>query len=146
MQLPITGSCQCADVTYSANEAPVLTLACHCKDCQKLSATAYSVTVLFREEAFSIEGELRAYESFADSGKRKIGYFCPRCGSRIYNLDPDAPKLVRLKPGTLDNTEIPEPQAHVWTSRKQPWVKIPAGTPTFDENASNLGRLMKRPG
>ena len=135
MQLPLRGACQCGNVTYSVREAPLFCLACHCKDCQKLSAAAFSPTLVFRAEAFSTTGTLKMWESRADSGRRKHAFFCPECGNRIYHLDPDAPALVRLKPGTLDTAEIPPPQAHVWVSRKQPWMVIPEGTPAFTENA-----------
>ena len=43
-------------------------------------------------------------------------------------------KMARLKAGTLDDATIPQPQAHVWVSRKQPWVQIPQDMPCFDEN------------
>lgn len=140
---PIKGSCQCGSVTYRATQPPLFCLVCHCKDCQKLSAAAFSPTVVFRADAFEVEGELARYETTADSGTTKHGYFCPKCGNRIYHLDPDAPQNVRLKGGTLDNVAIPAPIAHVWTSRKQPWVDIPRDVPQFEGNAENLGALLR---
>jgi len=137
------GSCQCGSVTYQTSEPPLFCLVCHCKDCQKLSAAAFSPTVVFRADAFSVRGKLARYETKSDSGKTKHGYFCPKCGNRIYHLDPDAPENIRLKGGTLDNAAIPTPLAHVWTSRKQPWVEIPAETPQFEGNAENLGQLLR---
>lgn len=131
--LPLTGSCQCGAVTYEVTEEPLAALACHCKDCQKLSASAYSTTVQVRADALKITGELKVFERIADSGRRNFAYFCPDCGNRIYHQDPEAPGMKRLKAGTLNNAPIPEPKVHVWVSRKQPWVVIPDGIPAFEE-------------
>ena len=81
------GSCQCGSVPYQTSEPPLFCLVCHCKDCQKLSAAAFSPTVVFRADAFSVRGKLARYETKSDSGKTKHGYFCPKCGNRIYHLD-----------------------------------------------------------
>ena len=143
MDEPMKGSCQCGQVHYEADAPPVLSLACHCLDCQKLSGTAFSVTLVFKEENFHIDGDLARYEAKADSGSTKIGYFCPTCGNRIYHTDPAMPGSIRLKPGTLDNAPLTEPQTHVWTSRKQPWVEIPDDVPSFSHNAENLGQALK---
>lgn len=131
----LRGSCQCGAVTYQATAAPLFSLACHCRECQKLSASAYSTTLSFRAGDLVVRGELASFERTADSGRRVMSYFCPGCGNRIYHADPDAPGLMRLKSGTLDSAPIPAPRAHVWVSRKQPWVTIADGVPTFAEGA-----------
>jgi hypothetical protein len=131
--LPLTGSCQCGAVTYEVTKEPLASMVCHCQDCQKLSASAYSTTLAVEEDTLNVSGELGCYERVADSGRKNFAYFCVGCGNRIYHQDPDAPAFKRLKAGTLDNAAIPEPKAHVFVSRKQPWVVIPEGTPTFDE-------------
>jgi hypothetical protein len=51
-----------------------------------------------------------------------VCWFCPECGNRIYHEDPDRPQLIKLKPGTLDDTSVLRPMAHVWTCREQPWL------------------------
>ena len=44
-----------------------------------------------------------------------------QCGNRIYHENPEAPELIRFKPGTLDDTSVLSPQGHTWTCREQPW-------------------------
>ncbi len=134
IELPITGSCQCGNVTYRATEAPVTCIVCHCTDCQKFSASAYGTTMVFRADALRIEGELKTWERIADSGNRNIAHFCPHCGNRIYHADSETPTLIRLKAGTIDSGKIPVPRMHVWVSRKQPWVTIPEGVPAHEKN------------
>jgi hypothetical protein len=138
------GSCQCGQVSYETTEPALISLICHCKDCQKLSASAYSTTLTYRAEALVVTGELKRWVRIAESGTLNAAYFCPECGNRIFHENPNDPALRRLKPGTLDSDPIPTPQIHVWVSRKQPWVEIPPDMPTFGKNASNLLAVLGR--
>jgi hypothetical protein len=45
--------------------------------------------------------------------------------------------MLVLRAGTLDDSHKLEPRVHIWTSRKQPWIKIPEGTPSFREQVSD---------
>jgi hypothetical protein len=133
MKTPFTGTCQCGAVRYSVGMEPIITVACHCQDCQKLSASAFSLTMLITDDAFQLEsGELQVFERPADKGGSALCYFCPTCGNRVFHENPQLPGLLRLKPGGLDDTSEIVPQAHVWTSRAQPWFEFPAGVPTFE--------------
>ncbi|MGR3676887.1 MAG: GFA family protein [Paracoccaceae bacterium] len=39
-ELPLKGRCLCGSVQIELTSMPLLTLACHCKGCQKCSASA----------------------------------------------------------------------------------------------------------
>ena len=133
MKAPLKGSCQCGDISYIVKSDPILTVACHCRDCQKLSASAFSLTMLIPAEAFALtSGTLQMFKRPADKGGSALCYFCPHCGNRVYHENPQLPGFYRLKPGGLDDTSGIVPQAHVWTSRAQPWFKFPTDVPTFD--------------
>ena len=136
MKLPIHGSCQCGNVSYTACEAPLGSFACHCLDCQKLSASAYSTGLVFRDRALTVEGELKRWVRTTAGQQTNTAFFCPRCGNRIYHVTSDRPDLKRLKAGTLDDAFIPPPIAHLWVSRKQPWVQIPDDVAQFERNLS----------
>jgi hypothetical protein len=41
----IDGACQCGKITYAAEVDPQDVAICHCTDCQRLTGTAYRVTV-----------------------------------------------------------------------------------------------------
>jgi len=142
MDLPLTGTCQCGSIHYQINEHPIVTLVCHCIDCQKLSAGAFSLTMAVSRPAFEIlRGELKSWQRPTASGGTAICYFCPDCGNRIYHENPEMPEVLRLKPGTLDDTSFIKPDAHVWTIRAQPWVVIPSGVPRY-ETQPEVGKLL----
>jgi hypothetical protein len=133
MQTPFTGTCQCGEVRYVVKSEPIITVACHCRDCQKLSASAFSLTMLIPAESFElISGNLQVFERPVESGGSALCYFCSTCGNRVYHGSPQLPGYYRLKPGGLDDTSKILPQAHVWTSRAQPWYEFPDGVPVYE--------------
>jgi hypothetical protein len=129
---PIQGSCQCGSVTYELREPPIMVLACHCKQCQKLSTSAFSITALVKADAVEFKGEMKDWSRMADSGNVNAAKFCPTCGNRMYHYNPDEPDIIKLKPSNLSDTSMIEPTAHVWVSEKQPWFQIPEGVKVFD--------------
>ncbi len=130
---PLHGSCQCGGVSYTLLEAPQMVVACHCKECQKLSTSAFSITAMVNSRSVEFKGEMSQWNRPADSGNISAAKFCPTCGNRIYHFNPAEPEKIKLKPSNLDDTSIIDPTVHVWLSEKQDWVKIPAGVKTFDK-------------
>jgi hypothetical protein len=119
---------------YEIAGDPKVVVACHCTHCQRQSGGAFGLTmVVARDEFHLLSGETRSFEMRADSGTEKLCFFCPDCGTRIYNALADGPNF-NLKPGTLDDTSWFEPAFHVWTDSKQPWTPIPDGAKTFAKN------------
>lgn len=133
MTYPVTGTCQCGQVQYKVAAPPVMTVICHCIDCQKLSASAFSMSMMLNRDDFEIlQGELKIWNRPAASGNTARCYFCPDCGNRIYHENPDRPEVIRLKPGTLDDTSIIKPTMHCWTKRAQDWVELPSDMPCYE--------------
>ncbi|MBU2983743.1 GFA family protein [Saccharophagus degradans] len=130
---PIKGACQCGGVTYELLEPPLLVVACHCKECQKLSTSAFSITAMVGANSVNFSGLMKNWSRSADSGNISAAKFCPTCGNRIYHYNPDEPDKIKLKPSNLSDTRIINPTLHVWVSEKQDWFKIPEGVKTFDK-------------
>lgn len=124
---PIHGSCQCGQVRYTLHSAPDFVAACHCRECQKLSTSAFSITAMVKAENLTFEGELKHWERKAHSGATNAAAFCPTCGNRIYHYNPEKPEQIKLKPSNLDDTRLIKPTIHIWTSQKQDWYTIPEG-------------------
>ena len=83
------------------------------------------MNVLFAEEAVRFEGQITRMEKIADSGNRVERGFCPTCGSQMYSrtVEPvGAP--IRIRAGTLDNTELMPPQGIIWTSSAPSWAAL----------------------
>lgn len=133
IEYPIKGSCQCGQVSYELLEPPQMVVACHCKECQKLSTSAFSITAMVDAKSVVFSGEMKHWQRPADSGNTNAAKFCPTCGNRIYHYNPDEPGKIKLKPSNLSDTRLIHPVAHVWVSEKQDWFEIPVGVKVFDK-------------
>ncbi|WP_425601994.1 GFA family protein [Shewanella insulae] len=133
MEYPVKGACQCGGVTYELHSAPLMVVACHCKECQKLSTSAFSITAVVNADSIEFQGEMAEWSRVADSGNVNGAKFCPTCGNRIYHFDPKDPSKIKLKPSNLSDTSLIVPTSHVWVSEKQSWFTIPDGVAVFDK-------------
>jgi hypothetical protein len=132
MKYPINGSCQCGGVTYQLFEPPLAIVACHCKQCQKLSTSAFSITAMVDSKAVAFRGQMKEWSRIGSSGNTSTAKLCPTCGNHIYHFNPSDPSRIMLKPSTLSDTSIINPTIHVWVSEKQEWYSIPDGVMTFE--------------
>ena len=82
---PIAGACQCGNVTFKLLAPPKAVIACHCKHCQKLATSAFSITAMVNTEDIEFSGKMNEWERLADSGNRNVAKYCPSCGNRIYH-------------------------------------------------------------
>jgi len=135
MKYPVEGSCQCGGVRYKLLSEPLMVFACHCKECQKLSTSAFSITAVVSTDSIEFQGEMKEWSRTAESGNTIEARFCPACGNRIYHFNPKDPDRIKLKPSTLSDTSFINPTAHVWVSEKQEWYTIPDGVAVYDKQS-----------
>ncbi|KXF90762.1 GFA family protein [Phaeobacter inhibens] len=139
--LPLTGACLCGAVQLHVTAFPLLTLACHCRDCQKLTASAYSLTVMFPAEAVTATGELVLGGKHGEARKH---YYCPTCLSFVLSRLKAAPERVNLRASLLDDLTWFTPFVEIMTEDKQPWATVPASHSyaRFPTTAEELADLM----
>ncbi|MEM1253405.1 MAG: GFA family protein [Cyanobacteria bacterium P01_H01_bin.21] len=118
------GRCLCGAVRFESTANPQLVGHCHCLDCRKLSGTGHCTNIMIPEDAFTITGEVKFYESFADSGNLVSRGFCPNCGSAIYSTNSGMPGVVYPRASSLDDPNILEPQVVVYASRALTWDPV----------------------
>jgi hypothetical protein len=122
-----TGGCICGAVRYEITGEPHVTYVCHCTDCRRQSGSAFGLTSVLTADQLKItRGELKTQTRVAESGRTLTRYFCPECGTWIYNVPESLPTNRRLKPGTLDDASWVRPTVHLWVRSALPWVQIPA--------------------
>lgn len=110
--LPLTGGCYCGSIRYEVSALPHAITICHCRDCQRLTGTAFSMPMPVARDAFSVtRGRTKSWERRADSGNLSIQHFCGDCGTRLYTEPASMPQVVTLRAGTLDDTSWLRPVA-----------------------------------
>ena len=119
----IDGGCFCGAIAYEATVDPGQTSICHCTDCQRLTGTAFRVTVPAREENYRItKGTPKVYVKTAESGARRAQAFCATCGTPIYAADPDGGNLS-LRIGMIaERHELGEPARQIWCDSALDWA------------------------
>ena len=122
--MTITGRCLCGNVTYRAESDPVVTILCHCDDCQRHSGAAFSTNVIVPSADFTIEGSaMKTHGTVSGDGGHDRGrVFCGECGSTLITTMADMDNLVVIKAGTLDDRSWVSPQMEIWTDSAQAWV------------------------
>src|SRR5262249_20350418 len=122
--MELTGQCLCGAVRYRSTGTPVRRVVCHCRDCQRSSGSAFHAGVVVPRDGFAVTGVLHVYRSKADSDRDVARYFCPTCGSGVFNEIELRPGLVTIKLGTLDEPGRVSPTYEVFARSKLPWLSI----------------------
>lgn len=140
---PHRGGCLCGAVRYAFHAPPLATVACHCRDCQKLSGATNLLTVYADRESFRHEqGEVERYRKRGDSGREADYVRCARCGTRLWHEPLSSHQYVMIAAGTLDDPGWVVPAAHIWISRAAPSACIPEGVATWDRGPADRAELV----
>jgi hypothetical protein len=134
---PIEGGCRCGRIRYRA-ALPGLprVYACHCRDCQTWSGSAFSVQFIVPEAQLEVTGDPALFELTAPEGDRTSRQrACPVCFTRVYNTNTRRPGLAVVRAGTLDRSDELAIVAHMWTRRKLAGIEIPADVPAWEDAA-----------
>jgi hypothetical protein len=122
----LVGGCQCGAVRYEIRGEPVSLYVCHCRECQKQSASAFGVSVIVKRSDFHLtQGEVKVWSRATDSGGTLACAFCPACGSRMWHEGIGATDTISVKGGSLDEPPDLRSACHIWTARALPGVVIP---------------------
>jgi hypothetical protein len=127
------GGCSCGALRYRVAGAPLIVHCCHCRDCQRLTGSAFVVNLwMERSQVELLAGEPKTFELEGGSGKPHTVYFCGHCGAHVWSRYHRAPgDTVLLRAGTLDDPSAVKPDVHIFTRSKLPWVELPAGARAF---------------
>ena len=127
-----TGGCQCGAVRYASVGAAVALYVCHCRECQRQSASAFGLSLEVPRAGLRVTQGTPAFWSRAtDSGGRLRCAFCPDCGSRLWH-EPEGPSAtLSIKAGSLDEPVDLTTAIHIWTARRLPGLVVPATARQF---------------
>ena len=129
------GGCSCGRVRYRLTAAPMFVQACHCTWCQRQSGGAFAVNAMIETDRVELlEGETEAAPVPTPSGKGQTILRCPSCRIALWSHYAAAgDRLAFVRVGALDGGAILEPDIHIYTSTRQPWVALPEGAPAASE-------------
>jgi hypothetical protein len=117
------GGCRCGAVRLKISAPPLVTMACHCTGCQKMSSSAYSLSAAIPNAAFEVTKGEPVIGGLHGASKH---YFCGHCMTWMFTRPEGLDFFVNLRPTLLDDPSWFAPYMETWTSEKLPWVTIPA--------------------
>jgi hypothetical protein len=127
----LTGGCACGAVRYEVSADPAMAAHCYCRDCQRASGGAMASVFLVPKPAFKVtKGELKNYESTADSGNKVTRGFCANCGSPIVSNLAAMP-MIAVKAGSLDDPSKFKPGANIYMASAPAWAPVREELPKF---------------
>jgi hypothetical protein len=129
------GGCACGAIRYELTAPPLIVHACHCRDCQRVTGSAFVVNVWIERKCVKTRGPApTSFRLRGGSGKDHDVFFCPTCGTTLWSRY----HVVRadclfVRAGTLDDPSAITPDVHIYTRTKLPWVRLPEGTRAFEK-------------
>jgi hypothetical protein len=105
---------------------------CHCKDCHKISGSAYSINFVVPHDAFKVtSGSPKVFSKTADSGATIDSFICGDCGSMMWRETETYKGMKVVKAGTLDDGMAiigsEAPKAEIFTRSRVEWVPVVNG-------------------
>ena len=147
LTLPQEGRCRCGRVRFRVTAPPLLTMACHCTGCQRMTGGPYSLSAAIPAEGFAvIQGE----PVIGGLHGQPQHYFCPHCMSWLFTRMPGMEFFVSIRPTMLDDPAWSVPFIETWTSEKLPWATTPAvhsyeGFPPAEDYDRLIAEYAARP-
>lgn len=127
------GGCRCGNVRFAVDHSPLITMACHCRGCQRMTASAFSLSELHPATGFrltrgeTVVGGLK--------GDDVVHHFCPDCLSWLFTRPAAFPDFVNVRATMMDDCTGYVPFIETQTDEMLPWAKTGArhSFPRFPE-------------
>jgi hypothetical protein len=132
MRVPIDGGCACGAFRYRLTSDPLFVHCCHCLNCQRQTGSAFVINVLIEADRLDVlEGEPQPVAVPRSGGKKQKIWRCPICQIAVFSQY--TRRQIRfVRAGTLDDPAAVEPDVHIFTRSKLPWVTLPESVPAFE--------------
>lgn len=124
------GGCRCGQVQFRVSGRPMVTMACHCTGCRRMTASAYSLSSLYAADRFKITAGEPVIGGLRGETRH---FFCPSCMSWLFTRPAGMDTFVNLRSTMLDDPSSHSPFIETWTSEKLSWAETGA-THSFDSS------------
>ncbi|MCF1710542.1 GFA family protein [Tabrizicola sp. J26] len=119
-----TGICRCGRLVIEVSAPPLMTAACHCRGCQRMSSSAFSLTAIFPAAAFHVVAGTPV--KGGAQGPELDHYFCPDCKTWMFTRIVGMDDIVNVRPTMFDRPDWCDPFIETMTSARLPWASTPA--------------------
>ena len=117
------GGCRCGEVRFVVRSEPLITMACHCTGCQRMTASAFSLSALVAAGDFEVTAGEPVIGGLRGATRH---FFCPRCMSWMFTRPEGLDAFVNVRTPMLDEVEGLDPFIETMTAERLPWAVTPA--------------------
>jgi len=126
------GGCACGEVRYRLTSDPLFVHCCHCLNCQRQTGSAFVINLLIETDRVELlAGDPQVVSVPRSGGKKQKVWRCPSCQVAVFSQY-TSPRVRFVRGGTLDDPSSVQPDVHIFTRSKLPWVVLPETVPAFD--------------
>ena len=126
------GGCSCGALRYRLASEPMFVHCCHCLNCQRQTGSAFVINLLIESDRVELlAGRPEPVDVPRDDGSAQRVYRCPDCRVAVFS-EYGSPAVKFVRGGTLDQPASVEPDVHIYTRSKLPWVELPESVPAFE--------------
>jgi hypothetical protein len=112
------GGCRCGQVRFRVTGAPLVTMACHCTGCQRMTGGAYSLSSLYPAGKFAVTAGEPVQGGLRGTPRHQ---FCPSCMSWVFTEVDGG--FVNVRSTMLDDPSGHRPFIDTYVSEKLPWAE-----------------------
>ena len=123
LKLPAEGACRCARVRFRISAPPLLTIACHCRGCQRMTGSAYALSAAIPQEAFAVTEGDPVIGGLHGATRH---YFCAYCMSWLFTRPEGFDWFVNIRATMLEDPSWFVPFVEVYTADALPWARTGA--------------------
>jgi hypothetical protein len=148
-ELPWAGGCRCGEIRFRVTKAPLVTGICHCRGCQRMTASAFSTTLTLPQDALEItKGDPVIGGLHGDQARH---HHCDWCKSWLFTRLPPEMGAVNVRATMLEDASWFVPFIETQTAEMLPWAKSPAthsyerfpGTPEYPKLIAEFAALRR---
>ena len=123
------GGCACGAVRYRLSREPMFVHCCHCTSLPDRDRLAFAINALIEADRVeTLKGAPEPVMTPSESGRGQQVWRCPECRVALWSNYGGAKDILRfVRVGTLDAPGEVEPDIHIYTRSKLPWVRLPEG-------------------
>jgi hypothetical protein len=117
--LPWDARCRCEKLRMRITEAPIVTMACHCAGCQRMTASAFSLSVLVPSSGFAVTAGETVIGGLHGSTRH---FHCAHCLSWAFTRPDGMDGFVNVRATMLDDHAWFVPFVETCRAEGFPWA------------------------
>ncbi len=122
-KLPWSARCRCERIQMRVSAPPLLTMVCHCTGCQRMTASAYSLSIAIPAEGFEV---VRGEPEIGGLHGAARHHHCGHCKSWLFTRPEGMDDFVNLRATMLDERGWFSPYIETWLAEGFAWAKTGA--------------------